>query len=231
MRYSKVKEGRFILRQNRFVAKVLIDGKEETVHVKNTGRCRELLLPDTKVYLSLSDNPTRKTRYDLIAVEKRSENNEPILINMDSAAPNEVVSEWLPVSGIFPDGTAFRQEVTSGLSRFDFCAEFEGVTSFIEVKGVTLESDGRVYFPDAPTQRGVKHLKELSELSLKGSENYVIFVVQMKGAKSFSPNRKTHPQFGEALDEAIRSGVNILAGDCTVTPDTMVIDGFVPVVP
>ena len=230
MRYEKIVEGKFISRPNRFIAIVLIDGREEIAHVKNTGRCKELLVPGATVYLSVSDNPQRRTKYDLVAVVKERDAKDPLLINMDSQAPNEAVGEWIGKSGLFPEGTIFRREVRIGNSRFDFSAEYDGKTAYIEVKGVTLEENGRGLFPDAPTERGVKHLTELSSLKEQGIDSYVVFTVQMKGVISFSPNDKTHKAFGDALRQAKESGVRIVAMDCRVTPNSMEIDSEIAVV-
>ena len=229
MKYDKITEGIFISRPNRFVATVEVNGKLETVHVKNTGRCKELLLEGARVYLSESSNPFRRTRYDLVAVQKERGDLPPLLINMDSAAPNEAVAEWLPRAGIFPEGTVFRREVTLGSSRFDFSAEYNGALSFLEVKGVTLEKNSCVSFPDAPTERGVKHLKSLAVLSEQGIHGFVIFVVQLRGAMCLRPNDVTHPEFGDALRAAEKSGVTVLALECEVTPESMTIIGSIPV--
>jgi sugar fermentation stimulation protein A len=229
MIYGRIIVGNFVFRKNRFIATVLVEGREETVHVKNTGRCKELLIPGVKVYLSVSDNPLRKTKYDLVAVEKKQKNGDTLLINMDSAAPNEAVAEWLGISGLFPEGTVFKREVTKGNSRFDFSAEYEGKIAYIEVKGVTLEEEGQVFFPDAPTERGVKHLNELRTLCEQGIETYVIFVVQMQRVLSFSPNDKTHKQFGDSLRLAAKKGVKVIAVNCEVTAQSMKIIGRVRV--
>lgn len=217
--------GRFISRPNRFIARVEVNGREENVHVKNTGRCRELLAAGCEVWLSESDSPNRKTRYDLIAVLK----NGTLLINMDSQAPNHAVKEWLMSGGIFGAGAAVRSEVTYGSSRFDFCIEKDGRRAFLEVKGVTLEKDGIAMFPDAPTERGVKHIRELMKCIDDGCEAYLLFVVQMKGVTEVRPNYATHREFGEALAEAAAKGVRIMAVDCIVTPDSMCIDAPVKV--
>lgn len=226
MRYKNITEAIFISRPNRFIAVVEIGGEWVTVHVKNTGRCRELLTEGGRVFLERSENPARKTPYDLVAVIKRTESGE-MFINMDSSAPNEAVAEWLPVSGIFSPQAVFRREVTHKNSRFDFYAEDGDRRAFIEVKGVTLEDRGVAYFPDAPTERGVKHLCELTECIAEGYEAYVIFVMQMKGIDKFRPNDAMHPQFGEALRAAADKGVNIIAVDCTVSCDEMKIDSLV----
>ena len=224
MRYRKVIPGRFISRPDRFTAIVTVGGSEEKVHVKNTGRCRELLLPDASVYLAEADNPDRKTRYDLIAVEKVLDDGSKILINMDSQAPNKAAGEWLRSGGLFGEGASVRSEVRYRDSRFDFYIEQGERRIFLEVKGVTLEREGVAMFPDAPTERGLKHVRELAECINEGYEAYVLFVIQMKGMHLFRPNHATHPQFGEALAEAQRRGVNIAAYDCIVEPDSMTID-------
>ncbi len=229
MRYRKVIPGRFISRPDRFTAIVLVGGNEERVHVKNTGRCRELLLPDASVYLAEADNPDRKTRYDLIAVEKVLDDGSKILINMDSQAPNKAAGEWLRSGGLFGEGASVRSEVRYRDSRFDFYIEQGERRIFLEVKGVTLEREGVAMFPDAPTERGLKHVRELAECINEGYEAYVLFVIQMKGMHLFRPNNATHPQFGEALAEAQRRGVNIAAYDCIVEPDSMTIDSSVDV--
>lgn len=229
MKYERIVEGVFISRPNRFIAKVNIDGREHTVHVKNTGRCRELLIKGSRVYLSVSDNPHRKTGYDLIAVEKVKENGEILLINMDSQIPNCVAAEFLKNGGIFRENALIKREVTYGDSRFDIFVTDGEKKAFVEVKGVTLEKDGVAMFPDAPTLRGVKHIKELIRAKNEGYEAYIFFVIQMKGVSLFTPNCATHPEFAVALKEAERAGVKILAYDCTVTPDTIKIDRKVKV--
>lgn len=223
MKYSKIISGEFISRPNRFIAKVNINGAQEIVHVKNTGRCKELLIKGCRVYLSQSDNPNRKTKYDLIAVEKIKELGETLLINMDSQAPNDVACEWLK-NEFFPIGTKIRREVKFGDSRFDFYAENEYEKSFIEVKGVTLEKNGIALFPDAPTIRGVKHINELIKAKECGFSAYILFVVQTKGVTAFSPNAETHPEFAETLKNAIDKGVTVLVYDCNVTTDSLTID-------
>ena len=223
MKYQNVISARFISRPNRFIAYCDVEGSVETVHVKNTGRCRELLVPDATVYLSVSDNPERKTKFDLIAVEKETARGR-ILINMDSQAPNAAAYEWIMAGGIFGNGAEVRREVTYGNSRFDLYVEQGERRAFIEVKGVTLESDGVASFPDAPTERGIKHLHELIAAKNDGYEAYALFVVQMKGIRAFRPNDETHKAFGDALRYAASSGVKILAYDCKVEPDGMVID-------
>lgn len=228
MRYNNVTKGIFHSRPNRFIAKVFIGGELHTVHVKNTGRCKELLEEGCTVFLEKSDNPNRKTVYDLVAVIKNN-NGKEMYINMDSQAPNAMAAEWLPKSGIFSADTVFRREVTYGNSRFDLCAVTGEVVTYIEVKGVTLEKDDVAYFPDAPTERGVKHLKELAACVEKGIGAMVLFVVQMKGISLIRPNRATHPAFADALQEAERSGVKIIAVDCNVYEGVAEIDGFLPV--
>lgn len=229
MKYSKIIKGSFLSRPNRFIAKVLIDGNEETVHVKNTGRCRELLIPGVTVYLYVSDNPGRKTKYDLIAVEKIRDGKTPLLVNMDSQVPNTVAHEWLRESGIFSENALIRREVTYGKSRFDFYIEDGERKAFLEVKGVTLENDGVASFPDAPTERGVKHINELIECVKNGYEGYILFVIQMKEILFMTPNDVTHKAFGDALRNAEKSGVKILAVDCVITPDSIICDKNVEV--
>ena len=225
MQYDTVRRAQFLARPNRFVARVLLDGAEQTAHVKNTGRCRELLVPGAAVYLAGAGNPARKTRYDLIAVEKG-----PLLVNMDSQAPNRVFGEWALAGGFRPGLTLLRPETVYGNSRFDFYWEGAGGRrGFVEVKGVTLEEDGHARFPDAPTQRGVKHLEELALCRAAGYEAAVCFVVQMAGMRDFAPNDATHPAFGAALCRAAASGVEVLAMECAVTPDSLTIARPLPV--
>lgn len=216
MKYERIVDGKFIERPNRFIAYAEIAGKKETVHVKNTGRCAELLQPGATVYLQKADNPERKTQWDLIGVKKGKR-----MINMDSQIPNKVVEEWIRKGNLFPNATLIRPETTYGQSRFDLYVEERKRKIFIEVKGVTLENDGVVKFPDAPTERGIKHLNELCDAVKDGYEAYVFFVIQMKGVKYFTPNRKTHAAFAEALRNAKEQGVNILAYDCKVTKDSI----------
>ena len=225
MRYHDVREARFLSRPNRFIAHVELDGKEEVVHVKNTGRCRELLIPGARVWLEEGKNPDRKTRWDLIAVLKGDR-----LINMDSQVPNQVAREWLEAGGLFPRADRIQPEYTYGNSRFDLYAEAEGRKILMEVKGVTLEEEGVVRFPDAPSQRAVKHLEELVRAREEGYETYVFFVIQMKDVKYFTPNRETHPEFAQALERAAAAGVKILAYDCRVEPDRLEAADPVPVV-
>ena len=225
MQYAHVRPAVFQARPNRFVARVLLDGKEETVHVKNTGRCRELLVPGARVYLAEGDNPARKTRYDLVAVEKGE-----LLVNLDSQAPNKVFAQWAQAGGFRPGLTLLRPETTWGNSRFDFYWEdAAGQRGFVEVKGVTLEEEGHVRFPDAPTLRGVKHLEELVRARAEGYDTAVCFVVQMEGMVDFAPNDATHPAFGAALRRAAASGVTVLAMECAVTPDSLAIRRSIPV--
>ncbi len=200
-----------------------INGKKTVCHVKNTGRCKELLISGTKVYLQHSDNPSRKTEFDLIAVEKGN-----ILINIDSAAPNKAAAEY--IRKIFGENAVIKQEVKYGTSRIDFFIESNGEKWFIEVKGVTLEQNGRAYFPDAPTLRGVKHLNELCAAVKEGYRACALFIIQMKGVSAFSPNNVTHPEFGKALKRAAESGVIIKAVDCLVTKNGMTADKEVEVI-
>lgn len=224
MRYERVCRGRFLARPNRFIAHVELDGGVEVCHVKNTGRCRELLTPGAEVYLEQAANPARKTRYDLIAVDKNG-----LLINMDAQAPNKVFAEFAAAGRLWPGLTAIRPEFTWGDSRFDFRLEDGDGPIFVEVKGVTLEENGEARFPDAPTERGVKHLKGLRQVAEQGGRAAVFFVIQMEGVTHFRPNDATHPAFGQALREAARAGVEILAYDCTVTAESLSIRAPVPV--
>ena len=259
MKYNRIVSGTFLQRPNRFIAHVRINGTEEICHVKNTGRCRELLVPGCTVYCAVSDNPQRKTKFDLIAVEKAVDNQSfadkqnvaannassvsvsndaltsngksntgpgrTLLVNMDSQAPNAAAKEWLQ-SEASPFGKldVIKPECKYGNSRFDFYLEKEKRKIFLEVKGVTLEDNGVVLFPDAPTERGIKHLQELIRCHAEGFETCVLFVVQMENALYFTPNRKTHPQFADALCEAQNAGVQLLAYTCKVTPDEMKIN-------
>ena len=225
MIYDRMVPGTFLERPNRFIAYVEIEGRKETVHVKNTGRCAELLQTGVRVYLQESENPGRKTKWDLIAVEKGSR-----MVNMDSQIPNKVVKEWLEAGHLFENITRIQPEFTYGNSRFDLYVEADGKRIFIEVKGVTLEQDGVVRFPDAPSDRAVKHVEELKAAVKEGYEAYVFFVIQMKDVRYFTPNMDTHPAFGEALRDAARAGVHVLAYDCEVSSDRIAIADKVPVV-
>ncbi len=226
LRYENIKEALFLERPNRFIAWILIDGKEEKAHVKNTGRCHELLLPgESRVYVEDHGNQAqRKTRYSLIGVKKGEQ-----LVNMDSQAPNKVVREWLE-AGNFGPLSQIVPEKTYGQSRIDFYYErVEGGKGFLEVKGVTLEEAGIARFPDAPTKRGIKHLEELIHGKEAGYEAAVFFVIQMAGVRYFEPNDAGHPAFGEALRKAAAAGVRVLAYSCKVTSDSLVIGESVPV--
>lgn len=226
MKYRETIPAKFIERPNRFIAYVEIAGERTKVHVKNTGRCRELLRDNARVYLEKSDNPERSTAYDLIAVDKGGR-----LINMDSNAPNKVVGEWLRGGGLYRDISLVRPETVFGNSRFDFYVESaSGRKAYIEVKGVTLENDNVAAFPDAPSERAVKHVEELIEARALGYEAYLIFVVQMKDIRYVEPNRRTQPAFAEALQKARNAGVHLLAYDCLVGKDSLAIDAEVPVV-
>ena len=215
MQYSNMIPGKFLFRPNRFIAKVEINGNEETVHVKNTGRCRELLTPGASVWCQKSDNPNRKTQFDLITVKKGDR-----LINMDSQAPNIAAGEWLRAGGLGKIED-LKAETVHGDSRFDFSFTLDGKHCFLEVKGVTLEQDGVCAFPDAPTDRGVKHLKGLTQAAREGYGAFVLFVIQMPDVKYLHPNDLTDPAFGTALREAAANGVTVLAMDCAVTEGSM----------
>ena len=224
MQYAQIMQGVFRARPHRFIAHVEIAGREEIVHVKNTGRCKELLLPGATVYVQHFPEGKRKTKYDLIAVEKQN-----LLINMDSQAPNKVVQEWLMEQEPFGKITYLKPECKHGDSRFDFYLETEAKKMFIEVKGVTLEEKGVVMFPDAPTERGVKHVQELCHCLEQGYEAAIVFVVQMSGMRYFTPNRRTHAAFAEALERAEAFGVRMLALSCEVTPESLAINGEIPI--
>lgn len=228
MQYAHVKEARFVSRPNRFVARVELDGEVETVHVKNTGRCRELLLPGARVWLSRGQNPGRKTAWDLVAVEKETPRG-PLLINLDSQAPNAVFGEYARAGLFLPETEAVRAEVREGDSRLDFALTAAGARHLIEVKGVTLEKDGHCLFPDAPTLRGAKHLRELARLAREGGCAHLVFVVQMAGMRDVAPNAAADPAFARALWEAREAGVRLHALSCAVTPDSLSIAGALPI--
>ncbi len=223
MTYSNMIPGTFLSRPNRFIAHVEIHGQAEVVHVKNTGRCRELLPPGAQVWCQKSDNPSRKTKYDLITVQKGTR-----LINMDSQAPNAAAKEWLLSGGLGPIEN-LRAETFHGDSRYDFSFTKDGTPCFLEVKGVTLETDGVCAFPDAPTQRGAKHLRGLTEAARAGFGAYVLFVIQMADIQYLHPNDATDPNFGKALREAAAGGVKVLAVDCNITVDSITVRKHVPV--
>ena len=219
MKYNNIEKAVFQNRPNRFIAQVELGGHTETVHVKNTGRCRELLISGTEVILEKSSNPDRKTKYDLICVNKSGR-----WINMDSQVPNKAAAEWIRNGGLFPEEVTVKTEKTYGNSRFDIYVESEQRKAFIEVKGVTLEADNIARFPDAPTERGIKHVEELIRCLEDGYEAYLLFVIQMKGARRMEPNWRTHEAFGEALQKAQAAGVKVLAYDCRVEPDLLELD-------
>ena len=231
MKYENMVKGTFLARPNRFIAEVSVNGEKERAHVKNTGRCRELLVPGVEIYLQdFGENPEgRKTRYSLYGVKKGN-----LLINMDSQAPNRVAEEAFRSGRIIPPGmsklTTIKREKTFGNSRFDFYLEDEqGQKGWLEVKGVTLEDNGIVRFPDAPTERGVKHVNELIDAAEEGYRAFILFVIQMDGIKEFRPNDVTHKAFGDALRKAEKKGVSVMAYDCHVTEDTLEINKTVPV--
>ena len=240
MRYQNIHKAAFLSRPNRFIAKVLLEGEETVVHVKNTGRCKELLIPGCTVYLEKSGNPGRKTAFDLVAVEKPLPGGGTKLVNMDAQAPNKLFQEWAEAGHFMPGLTLLRPETTFENSRFDFYWEAAGGglsangepprRGFVEVKGCTLEENGWTYFPDAPTERGVKHLRELVRAREQGYEAAVCFVIQMAEVKGFSPNDRTHPEFGAALRDARAAGVEVLACECAVSPVEVYITTAVPVV-
>ena len=219
--YERIISGAFVARPNRFIALVDTEAGRERCHVKNTGRCRELLTPGARVTLAEGKNPGRKTKYDLVAVQKGD-----LLINMDSQAPNRAAQEALP--RLFPGLLSVRPEAAFGESRLDFYLETREKPYFVEVKGVTLEENGVALFPDAPTERGIKHLRELEKCAAAGLGAALLLVIQMKGPREFRPNWKTHAAFGDALLRARAAGVQVMAYDCTVTPDSMTLDAPVP---
>ena len=225
MHYQHVILGRFIDRPNRFIAHVETEDGILRVHVKNTGRCRELLLSGATVYLEKGTAPKRKTPYDLIAVEKGNR-----LINMDAQAPNQVFAEWAASGGFLPELAALKKEYRFGDSRLDFCLETPKGLHLVEVKGVTLEENGAARFPDAPTERGVKHIRELQKAVEAGLDATLFFVVQMSEIRSVAPNDATHPAFGAALRQAAAAGVRVMAYECDVTPDSLSIRRPVPVI-
>lgn len=224
MRYKNILPGLFISRPNRFIAMVEINGTPQRCHVKNTGRCKELLLPGARVFVQHVENPNRSTKYDLISVYKGE-----TLVNMDSQAPNRVFGEWLAQGNLFPVPALIRPESRFGDSRLDFYAESAGEKYFIEVKGVTLEENGMARFPDAPTERGIRHLHALMDARAQGYTAVAAFVIQMKGVHLFGPNWHTHAAFGDALVKAKAQGVQVLALDCTVTTGGLAVDRAVPV--
>ena len=223
MKYAKMVAGRFLARPNRFIAHVEIDGRTEICHVKNTGRCKELLPTGAQVWCQVAQNPTRKTKFDLITVKKGCR-----LINMDSQAPNAAAKEWLLAGGLGPIED-LRPETVHGGSRFDFSFTLEGRPCLLEVKGVTLEHDGVCAFPDAPTERGARHLRHLAQAAQEGFGAYVLFVIQMSDVKYLHPNDATDPDFGAALRQAAGAGVRVMAVDCRVDVDAMTIGGAVEV--
>ncbi len=223
MRYGRTVRGTFVSRPNRFIAEVEVDGGIERVHVKNTGRCREILVPGAAVVLEDCGSGNRRTRYDLIAAYKGGN-----LINIDSQAPNRAFGEFIRDSGVFGPGPAVFPEHTFGDSRFDFYVESGDRRIYAEVKGVTLEEDGVCRFPDAPTERGLKHIRGLEECVSLGYEACAVFIVQMKGMRVFEPNYATHAEFGRELERAESLGVRVLVYDCAVTEDSMAVDSPLP---
>lgn len=224
MKYDNILPAKFISRPNRFIAEIEVEGKCEISHVKNTGRCKELLTPGARVYVQRLDNLSRKTKYDLISVYKGQE-----LINMDSQAPNKVFGEWVSEGGFINNLSLIKPECKYKNSRFDFYIEADRRKIFVEIKGVTLEENGVVMFPDAPTERGVKHIRELCECIEDGYEAYIFFIIQMKNCSYFTPNRITHPELADALLEAKKKGVNINALNCIVKPDELKVERFVEI--
>lgn len=219
MHYERIEEAVFQSRPNRFVAHVVTKLGEEICHVKNTGRCRELLVPGARIWVQRNEKPGRKTALDLICVEKNGQ-----IINMDSQVPNIVAEEWIRAGHLFSEQVKIRREVRYGNSRFDLYLEDKGKKMYLEVKGVTLEEDGVALFPDAPTERGVKHIEELISCREEGYEAGILFIIQMKGIRYLKPNERTHAAFGEALRKAKEAGVQVLVLDCLVTSDSICAD-------
>ena len=224
MKYENIIRGKFIERPNRFIAHVEVNGKTEICHVKNTGRCKELLIPGVTVFLQENDNPKRKTKFSLIGVIKGER-----IVNIDSQVPNKAVHEWILKGNLFKEVTLVKPEKTYNKSRFDFYVETKEKKIFMEVKGVTLEENNVVRFPDAPTERGVKHINELCDCIKEGYEAYIVFVIQMRGVSYFEPNDETHKEFGDALRKAKKLGVNIVAVDCEIKEDSIEIADYVEV--
>lgn len=224
MKYKNIKEAKFISRPNRFIANIEIEGKIEVCHVKNTGRCKELLVENAEIFVQEFDYSKRRTKYDLISVYK-----EGRLINMDSQIPNKVFHEWVQKGYLFDNISLIKPEYKYNNSRFDFYIETDNKKVFVEVKGVTLEEDNVVLFPDAPTERGLKHINELTECLDEGYEAYVVFIIQMSDVSYFTPNCRTHKEFGEALIRANKRGVNILALECEVTENSIEAKKYVDV--
>ncbi len=224
MRYERIEEAVFRSRPNRFIAQVTTGRGEEICHVKNTGRCRELLIPGVKIWVQRNESPHRKTGLDLIAVKKGSR-----IINMDSQIPNKVAKEWICAGHLFGTDVKIRPETRYGSSRFDLYLEEGPRRMYLEVKGVTLEEDGTAYFPDAPTERGIKHLEELITCRKEGYEAGILFIIQMRGICCLKPNDRTHPEFGETLRKAKEAGVQVMAVNCAVTPDSVTADQEVEV--
>lgn len=224
MKYKNIKQAKFLSRPNRFIANIEIDGKTEACHVKNTGRCKELLIPNATIFVQEFDSDKRKTKYDLISVYKGKR-----LVNIDSQAPNKVFYEWVKGGNLFKGITLIKPEYKYKNSRFDFYIETATAKTLVEVKGVTLEEKGVALFPDAPTERGLKHVIELRECIKDGYEAYIIFIIQMKDVLYFTPNIKTHKAFAEALTRAEKQGVKIIALDCQITKDSITARDFVDV--
>lgn len=224
MKYKNIEKGIFLSRKNRFIAIAEINGKQQEVHVKNTGRLGELLVSGVTAYFEKSGNPERKTAYDMIAVENTTDDYPMQIVNIDSNAANDVAQEWIIKSGLFSDNAVVRREVKFGSSRFDFYIEDGDNKAFLEVKGVTLKKGNTAMFPDAPTERGIKHINELVKAKGQGYNSYILFIVQMKGVDLFTPNISTHKEFALALSDAKKHGVEIYATDCIVTPDEIIPD-------
>ncbi len=224
MQYNNIRTGKFIFRPNRFIAHIEIEGREEICHVKNTGRCKELLVPGANIVVQEAGSEKRKTKFDLLGVYKGER-----LVNIDSQIPNKVFHEWIENSSFFPELSYIKPECTYRDSRLDFYIEAGNRKIFTEVKGVTLENDGVALFPDAPTERGIKHVNDLCHAVSEGFEAYLFFIIQMKDVLYFTPNRDTHPAFAEAVKKAVDQGVKVIALDCIVTEDSIIARDFVEI--
>lgn len=224
MQYDNIRRGQFISRPNRFIAHIIVDGREEICHVKNTGRCRELLVPGATIFVRESSNDKRKTKFDLLSVYKGER-----LVNIDSQIPNQVFREWIEGSNYFPGLSYIKPEYTYRNSRLDYYLEAGERRILAEIKGVTLEKEGLALFPDAPTERGIKHINDLCHAITEGYEAYLVFIIQMKNVLHFAPHRETHPAFAEAVTRAAEQGVQLLAMDCYVTADSITAGDFVEI--
>ncbi len=224
MQYDNIRRGQFISRPNRFIANILVNGKEEICHVKNTGRCTELLVPGATIFVQEVKNDRRRTKFDLVSVFKGER-----LVNIDSQIPNNIFREWIESNNYFPGLSLVKPEYKYRNSRLDYYLEAGDQKIMVEIKGVTLEKDGAAFFPDAPTERGIKHINDLCHAITEGYEAYLIFIIQMKNVLYFAPNRETHPAFADAVLRSVDMGVQLLALDCDVTADSITVGNYVKV--